>query len=231
MKKKYLQALAETREREAELVALCTDALPDPSRRWRPQDHLRHMSWSRDFEARVIDAVRTGGDLPPKLEEGWQDSVYEATKGEAAAEVIAGAARSWDLIEAAVQATAEEALARPHPHDSSRKLVDGSPSDHLAAHIFWCHIEAGNEKAAEAILRWAQEVSSRTTTDQRTLAVGIYNLACFYARTGRVGEAIPLLRESFERAPDLKDWAHKDPDLDGIRDDQGVIQLLAQPVS
>lgn len=231
MKEKYLQAVAETREREAELVALCSDAPPDPSGKWRPQDHLRHMSWSRDFDARVINAIRTGGELPPKPEEGWQDHIYEANKEQTAAEVIAGAADSWDLIEAALRACTEEELARPHPYDSNRTLVDGLPSNHLAAHIFWCHLDMGNEKAAEAILRWAQDVSSRTATDPLTHAIVIYNLACFYARTGRPEDAIPLLRKSFESAPNLRDWAHKDPDLDPIRDEEGVVQLLAQPVS
>jgi len=110
-----------------------------------------------------------------------------------------------------------------------RKLVDGSPGDHLAAHLMWCHLEAGNERAAEAILLWARDLSSRTSSDPRTHAVGAYNLACFYARTGQAAEALPLLRESFEVAPDLKDWSHKDPDLDPIRDEPRIVELLGTP--
>ena len=154
-------------------------------------------------------------------------AIYEATRDQAAAEVIAGAAESWNLLETVIEACTEEDLGRPRPDEPGRKLVDGSPGDHLAAHIFWCHLDAENEEAAEAILRWALDLSSRTSTDKRTHAVGVYNLACFYARTRRVEEAIPLLRESFEEAPDLKDWSQKDPDLDPIRDDPKVTELLA----
>ena len=229
MKEKLLLALAETREREAELVALCSDAPPDPSGRWRPQDHLAHISWYRDRDARLIEAVRTGGEPPPAGSEEQNTAIYEATRDQPAAVVVAGAERSWDLLEGAIHACTEDDLARPRPYpsESDRKLVDGSPGDHLASHLFWCHLDAENEKAAEAILRWALDLSSRTAADPRTHAVGVYNLACFYARTRRVDDAIPLLRESFETAADLKDWAHRDPDLDPIRNDPRVSQLLA----
>lgn len=227
MKEKLLVALAETRAREGDLVAMCSDVPPDPSGRWRPQDHLAHLSWHRDRNARLIDAVRTGGELPAPLEGDVNTAIYEATRDQRAAEVIAGAAESWNLLETVVQACTEEDLGRPRPDEPDRKLVDGSPGDHLAAHLFWCHLDAEDEVAAEAVLRWALDLSARTSTDKRTHAVGVYNLACFYARTRRVEEAVSLLRESFEEAPDLKDWSQKDPDLDPIRDEPKVKELLA----
>ena len=227
MKQKLLEALAETRLREEELVALCSEAAPDPSGRWRAQDHLMHLAFSRDHHARLIEAARTGGQVPPKLDDGWQDSVYEETRDQGAADVIARAAQSWAMYEAAVQACTDDDLERPNPYDSSQKLAGGSPGDHLAAHVFWCHMEAGDEKAAEAILLWARDLSSRASTDPQTRAVATYNLACLYARTGRPEGALPLLRESFDVSPGLREWANKDPDLDPIRHDPGLIQLLA----
>jgi len=123
----------------------------------------------------------------PEVDEDVNTSIYAATKDQPVAEVIAAARRSWDLLESAIEACTEEELERPRPYGPpGRKLVDGSPGDHLAAHLMWCHLEAGNEKAAEAILLWARDLSSRTSSDPRTHAVGAYNLACFYARTGQV---------------------------------------------
>ena len=219
--------MAETRQREAELEALCSDGPPDPSGQWRPKDHLAHIAWWRDRDAHLIDAVRTDGELPPDLDGQAQNTaIYQATRNQPVAEVIAGARRSWDLLETVIEACTDEDLERPRPYAPGRKLVDGSPGDHLAAHLMWCHLEAGDENAAEAVLRWAQDLSSRTSTDPRTHAVGAYNLACFYARTGRVEDALPLLRESFEVAPDLKAWSHDDPDLEPIRDDPRVVELI-----
>lgn len=228
MKEKFLQAQAETRQREAELIALISDTPPDPSGRWRPQDHLTHLASSREFEALLLEAVSAGGEVPPDRPDTHNDDEYLATRDQPAAAVIARAERSWDRLEKAIQAATDNDLAQPRPYEPRRrKFADLAPGDHFAAHLFWCHLDAGNEKAGEAILRWAQDLSSRTSTDPRNHAVGVYNLACFYARTARVEEAMPLLRESFEGAPDLKDWAHKDPDLDPIRDTPQMKELLA----
>ena len=230
MKEKLRQALAETRQREGELEDLCSDIPADPTGRWHPKDHLAHIAWHRDRNALLIEAVRTGGEVPQEVDEDVNTSIYAATRDQPVAEVIAAARRSWDLLESVIEACTEEELDRPRPYGPpGRKLVDGSPGDHLAAHLMWCHLEAGNERAAEAILLWARDLSSRTSSDPRTHAVGAYNLACFYARTGQAAEALPLLRESFEVAPDLKDWSHKDPDLDPIRDEPRIVELLGTP--
>jgi hypothetical protein len=230
MKERLRQALAETRQREAELEDLCSDIRADPGGRWHPKDHLAHIAWHRDRNARLIEAVRTGAELPLEVDEDVNASIYAATRDQPVAEVIAAARRSWDLLESVIEACTEEEWERPRPYGPpGRKLVDGSPGDHLAAHLMWCHLEAENEKAAEAVLLWARDLSSRTSSDPRTHAVGAYNLACYYARTGQVAEALPLLRESFGVAPDLKDWSHKDPDLDPIRDDPRIVELLGAP--
>lgn len=206
---------------------MCSDAPSDPSGRWQPKDHLAHIAWWRERDALLIDAVRTGGELPRDVGEDQNAVIYAATRDQPAARVIADAHRSWDLLLAAIDACTDEDLQRPRPYRSERKLIDGSPGDHLAAHLMWCHLDAGEEAAAEAAVRWAWDLSSRISADPRSNATGAYNVACFYARTGRVVDALPLLRASFEGAPDLKDWALKDPDLDPIRQDPRVAELLA----
>lgn len=228
MKEKLLEALAETRRREAELEALCSDTPPDASGRWRPQDHLAHLNAWRERETQVIEALRTGGALPPEVDgEQRNTEIYLATRDQCCADAIAGARRSWDSLEAALEACTDEDLGRTRPYaQPPQRLGDASPGDHVATHIFWCHMEAGDEKAAEAILRWAQDLSARTSNSPRTHAVGTYNLACFYGRTGRVREALPLLNESFGVAPELKEWSRKDPDLDPIREDPAFQALV-----
>jgi hypothetical protein len=229
-KAKLRQAMAETRAKEAELVDLCVDIPTSTSGHWHAKDHLMHIAWHRDREARLIDAVRTGAEPPPEEAEGVNERIYAATRDQSAAEVIAAARSSWDRIERAIEALSEEdwELQRPEGR-GERKLVEGSPGDHVATHLFWVHLEAGNEDAALADLLWARDLSTRTSSDPRTHAVGAYNLACYYARTGRAAEAVPLLRESFDIDPGLRDWSHKDPDLDPIRDDPQIAELLGAP--
>lgn len=227
MKEELLQALAETRNREGDLEALCTDEPPDPSGRWRPQDHLAHIAWLREREARVINAVRTGGDIPPDIEGDLSALIYEDTHRQTSSTVISNAQRSWDQLLAAIEAASEEDLAGPHPYRQHRKLIDGSPGDHLGAHLMWCYLEAGDEDAAESVQLWARDLSTRLFDDPRSRGVASYNLGCFYARVGRPAEAVPLLSEGFEHSPDLKEWAQKDPDLDPIRDSPEFKELLA----
>lgn len=228
MKKQELrQALIETRQREKELEAMCSDGPSDPSGRWLPKDHLVHMAWGREHEAMVVDAVRTGKEVPPDVAEGHNDTVYAANRDRPLSEVLADAQRSWDLLLAAVDACSEEDLQRPHPHRPARTLFEGSAGDHLGAHLMWAHLDAGDEAAAEAAVRWAWDLSSRTSLNPRTNALGAYNVACFYARTGRAADALPLLKQGFEGAPDLREWSLKDPDIDPIRSDPQVAELLS----
>jgi hypothetical protein len=225
MRKEDLRlAVAETRQREAELEAMCTDAPADPSGKWQAKDHLAHMAYFRGRDAQLIDAVRAGKERPEGMN---SDELYAATRDQTSADVIAGARRSWDSYVAAIEACTDEDLERTRPDRPERKLVE-SPADHLSAHLMWAHLDAGDEKAAEAAVRWAWQLGSRVSDDPRSNAVGAYNVACFYARTGRVDDALPLLREGLEGAPDLKEWAPKDPDLDPIRQDPRVVELLAQ---
>lgn len=227
MKQKLLEAIAEARRKERDLAALCTDIPPDPSGTWRPQDHLAHLTWVREDEATLIEAVSAGAGIPPEPAEGRGDRMYLAKRDQTAAEVIAAAERSWDRLESVIARCTEEDLRRDHPHRQGRRLVESSPGDHLGAHLMWCHLEAGHEEAAEAVQLWARELNNRVSDDPSTRAVATYNLACFYARVARPADALPLLHESFEASPSLQDWARKDPDLDPIRDDPRVKELLA----
>ena len=51
------------------------------------------------------------------------------------------------------------------------------------------------------------------------LAAPMYNLACCEALSGRPGDAVEHLRRAFELAPELRDWAKEDTDLDPIREE------------
>lgn len=226
MKEKMLQAMRETSEKERELEALCVDAPADPSGRWTPKDHLAHLAGARERHAAVIEAVVAGGAIPARPE-NLSDSIYASTKDLPLADVIAQARHAWDRTFSAVESCSEADLDKPNPHSPQRTLVDGSPGDHLGAHLMWVYLEAGDVARAEAIQRWARDMSMRTQTDARSLAIADYNLACFYSRVGQPDEALPLLRAGLEGNPGLKEWSRQDPDLDPIRDDPRVMQLLA----
>lgn len=230
MKEGLLATIEAARVREGELEALCVDAPADPGGRWNAKDHLAHASWWRSRNAKLLDAVRTGSALPPPLEDDPQNAeIYAATRDWPAARVKADAHASWNEVAAAVSACTDEDLARAHPYAAGFPMWDAIAANahrHLAQHLTFWHLEHGDEAKAEAAQIWAREVDDAAFPGQEPRASSAYNLACFYARLGRSGPALPLLREAFAGAPRLAEWARKDTDLDPIRDEPAIEQLL-----
>jgi hypothetical protein len=177
----------------------------------------------------LVEAGCTGAEPPPAVEDDTQNAiVYQANRDRPAAEVLAEARHSWDRIKEAIEASSEDDLRRPHPHVKDRNLLDSGPANggHVGIHLMFWYLESGDEAAAEAAMRWAYKLETAAAADAKARAYASYNMACFYSRVGRAGPALPLLRDSFEGAPELVDLARKDTDLDLIRIDAEVAALL-----
>lgn len=88
-------------------------------------------------------------------------------------------------------------------------------------------LDEGDERLAEEAQVWCHDVDLATFSDPVPRAFADYNLACFYARVGRAGEAAELLRRSFEAAPELKAVAARDHDLDPVRENEVIKVVLS----
>jgi hypothetical protein len=199
------------------------DVPPDPSGRWAAKDHLAHLAWWRDRNARRVDAFRTGGEPPPEVDLDTQNAIiYQANRERPATEILAEANKSWDRIAAAIEACSEDDLMK------DPTLLDAGPANggHLGMHLMFWYLASGDETSAEAAMRWAYELETAAAANDSARAYASYNLACFYGRIGRAGSALPFLRESFKGAPELLDLARNDTDLDPIRSDSDVAVLL-----
>lgn len=224
--------VAATREREAELVALCVDAPADPNGRWNAKDHLAHLTAWRNRGADLLEAVRTGGVPPEKVDsdDAQNAKIYAATRDQSLEEVTREARASWEKLTAVIGACSETDLNKPHPHFRGNAIWENVPglAGHLGTHLMWWYLEASNPAAAEAAQLWARDVEHSATSNPKERAITTYNLACFYSRVGNVEKAVSLLRESFDGNPDLVEWAGKDPDLDPIRDWPQMKELLTR---
>ena len=231
MKHRLLETVVEGEAREAELVELCVDTPADPSGRWSAKDHLAHLSWWRSRNARLMDAVRTGGELPPSVQDDAQNAViYEENRDRSAEDVRNDARESWQRLRSAVEACSDSDLALPHPYAPGFQLwstVPGNGHGHLGQHLMFMYMESGEMDRAEAAQLWVHGLDRRVFPDRADRANADYNLACFYGRAGDAAKALPLLRASFGARPELISHARKDPDLDRIRDDPKVKELLA----
>jgi len=214
------------------LVALCVDEPADPDGRWHAKDQLAHLAWWRALSAKVVEAAHTGGEPPYRPATDTDDvqnaAIYAETKDLPAADIKRSAEDSWSALAAALEASDDADLEKPHPHHPEAKVWEVVPGlgGHLGAHLMSWFLDHGDPERAEAAAMWEYEFECSLLPEGEKRADANYNLACFYARVGRVDEAVPLLRESLQSQPTLVEWARKDPDLAGIRDHPQVRGLL-----
>ena len=170
--------------------------------------------------------------MPPSVDDddNVQNAIiYAGIKDRPAAEVKADAQGSWAALRNAVEASSEEDLGKQDPRQKDAQVWESVPGavGHAGTHVWSWYLDIGDEKRAIEGAQWSAAIEERFFDTPEKLATSRYNLACVYARLGRVEDALPLLRESFEARPDGKIWARKDADLDGIRDVPEFKELLA----
>ncbi len=230
IKRKLLQTLVASQDREREIEELCNDAPAPAPATWTAKDHLAHLAHWRRHATRVLAAAHGGGPIPASDDiDAINAEVHAANQKRSAADVKEVARASYRELEAAIEACTDEELARPRPGTNGAvwEVVPGNGHLHLGEHLGFWHQAQGDERAAEAAQLWVRDVQGAAFTDPRSLAFGAYNLGCYYARLGRAADAIPHFKRSFELLPELKDWAHTDKDLDRIRDEPELRSILA----
>jgi tetratricopeptide (TPR) repeat protein len=224
-----LQTLAESERRERELQELCDDQPSNQPTMWTAKDHLAHLAHWRRYATRVLTAVHTGA-TPPSADDvdGVNSEVFSANQERPAAEVKADARASYSELVEAIEACSEaELLARRTDRDLQVwEVVPPNGHLHLGEHLGFWYEAHGDDEAAERAQLWTHSVHEAAFTEPRSRAFGEYNLGCFYARRGRIEEALPHILRSFELHPGLKESARTDKDLNRIRDDAAVRAAL-----
>jgi len=210
---------------------VCVDEPADPDGRWHAKDELAHLAWWRRRSAQVLESVRTSvAPVPVAADDADQNAViYAETKDRSADKIKRDAASTWPALRQALEAMTDEELASPHPDHPEALVWETVPglAGHLGAHLMSWFLNNGDVARAEAVAKWGYDVECSLIPEGPKRADASYNLACFYARAGRVEEALPLLRQSIGQSAELARWAREDYDLDGIRGDPRVAELLA----
>jgi adenylate cyclase len=100
------------------------------------------------------------------------------------------------------------------------KYLTQNPDD-ARAHLFYAHslVQAGDVEGAKTEAGVALELSPND-------AVMLYNTACLYARLGENQPAIAALKNAIDSGFTQYDWVKRDPDLNGIREEPGYLELM-----
>lgn len=232
LKDKLQILIKASRAKEAsDLLPHVDDAPAAAPGRWTAKDNLSHLTAWRRLAAVELEAVRTGGDVPRVPQDEFNAQVYEETRHQPAALLLAEGARSWDALLQALETCSEEDLLKPRlrrPEQPAWQVIPGNTYFHVGEHLGYFFTERGDDAGAERAARWAYDTVTQTFTEDRERGTADYNLGCFYAARGRAQEAMPYLRRGLELNPSLREWAGQDTDLDPIRSVPELAALLAE---
>ena len=225
-----VRTLQAAEEREAELHALCSDVHSAADQEWNAKDHVAHLSAWREHASDALEAAGRGEEVPLITDlDGINARIYSEHRTLSAATVTRQAAASYARLRSTVQTAADSTLSRPRTDggDPVWMVVLGDGCEHVAEHLSWWQLQHGDDAAAERTVNWGCEVITTLLAEPHAHGAALYNLACFYGRSGRSAEAAPLLRQSLAVRPELRALAGSDPDFAPIRDAPEFRELLS----
>jgi hypothetical protein len=233
LRDRLLQTLDAARTRESALIALCDDAPSPVADQWTAKDNVAHLSAWRAHAALTLDAIRLDQPMPelphPEDIDARNQVIFDAHREDTADGVKSWSEQTYTQLIEALRSCSDDDLRRERAGGAGPlwRIVPGNGHAHVAQHLSYWYGEHGDPAAAEDAALWAHDLEVELFPDPADRAVADYNLGCFYARTGRGDQALSLLRTALQGRPDLLHWASEDPDLDSLRENAELQQLLA----
>ncbi len=243
IKPTMLALLRQTRAQEQALVDQLTEAegsAEGTQERWSIKDMIAHMAaWKQRHAEKLAAAIR--GDTPPE----WTDMElvnclnaerYAADREQSWLAVQRQAERACSDLMAQVERMSEAELTDPDHYEWQAgalwKETLGNGVWHPYDHLTKYYLARGD---AERALNINQALIDMLPADAPAELRGdaTYNLACLYARHGRIAQALAALRDALSLNPKLADWSRQDTDLDSLRAEpafQALYKDVATPV-
>ena len=243
IKPAILTLLRQTREQERALIDQLSEAertAEGTPERWSIKDLTAHMAaWKQRHAEKLAAAVR--GETAPE----WTD--MELVNRLNAESYAADRDRSWQAVQnqadhacaaliTQVERMGEAELTDPNCYgwqagSALWKETLGNGVWHPYDHMTKLYLARGDVERALGI---NQALIDTLQVDAPAELRGdaIYNLACLYARHGRIDQALAALREALNLNPKLIDWSRQDTDLDSLRaepDFQALYKDAAAP--
>ncbi len=189
---------------------------------WNPKDFQAHLTAWKARQADRYAAAREGRELPRPMEDPEEDAVNAELR---AARIDWG----WAAIVEEADAVAERLIREIRQSDpevlrASDRLITGTFGNgvlHTLTHVRWL-LEAGvplDQARVTALEDEALRVVTAAAIPEKARAVGVYDLACYYALRTSPDLARNLLRDAFRMDPELVEHSRTDDDLLSIRGD------------
>jgi tetratricopeptide (TPR) repeat protein len=225
MKSKLLDLLDRARADQQALIDSLTDAereaIGEPDR-WAVKDHLVHLSaWKQQTALRIGAVVR--GEPVATIDdfEEFNARTFAEQRLRPWHEVQADAERILAEVAATVESCTEEQLTDLRfgwrQGQAIWLAVVGNAYEHPAEHYSQLYLERGDLPHAAAQQQITVETLAQLFGKAEAYGNALYNLGCFYAKTGQAQEAIAAVGEALAINPELGEWSGQDADLDSLR--------------
>jgi len=207
------------------------DSLTETQRRaqgtidhWAFKDMVCHIAFWTQTHADRLAAFRRGEETEgPGEALEVNDRVFEAHKDCSLEEALDLVDRAYGDLQAELNLLSEGDLMDKEKYHWTRgrplySALYGESFSHPLVHFAQAAIEHGNIEEARRLNERMAETMVALDDLPYAQGVAAYNLACFYALTGRPGRAIELLGKALPLAPSLVDWSKEDSDLVSLRE-------------
>jgi len=193
---------------------------------WSPKDHQAHLTAWKKIQSERIQAAARGEELTADAREtDERNAELHALRADWPwDEIVREADEVSDRLVAQIRAAGPELLTS---REGMVGQIYGNSASHATTHFVWLS-DAGigvDAERIEAFLDDHERQLKDAPLADYDRAVGLYNVACAHAVSGRLERARPLLRAAFAIRPDLAEFAKEDPDLVQLRDE--LSQLAA----
>jgi len=200
--------------------------------KWSAKDNVAHITFWQRHQIQVVQMLERG-ETPAKMPDDNEQNaiIFQAHCDQSWSEVISAAESAYADLLALLETYTDADVTIPNRLPSPRNnplwrsfLSDGYT--HPLFHYADFYLEHGDIARATTLHeRLAQGTAG--LGDDEAHGIADYNLACFYAKTGRKDLALALLPKALKLSPNLVDWSKEDPDLISLHGEKAYLALYS----
>ena len=234
-KSRLLDLLRMAYEEEMNFNATLNDedrSVSGSSDNWAIKDVIVHNSvWKVIMSERFIASM--SGSTPPTFDDfdAENEKIYQRHREDSWESVVKFQEGAYSQLVEQVELAAEDDLVDPDRFAwlKGRSLLKQTFHNgyfHPLWHLALLIIERGEGERGFQMMEEVTRISLTLDESPTWQGQSLYNLACFYALSGKKDKSLENLSQAFSLSPDMIEWSKEDTDLASLWDEPGFLALV-----